>query len=486
MSTIWSPKNSILPRNVIKGSDAKYLFDCDVCHHEITMSLRKIIAGHGCSFCAKKLLCDNKDCQWCFKNSFASSEKAKFWSSKNTLQPRSIMNGSNEQFWFNCETCKHEFQMKLRYVKQGCWCQICAGKVRCIDENCKYCFNKSFASHPKSKYWSKKNNISPRFVAGHAAVKYCFDCDVCKHEFWITPSDVHHNFWCSFCANKQLCSDINCDYCFKKSFASCEKANWWSEKNKLSAREVFAQSDKRFIFKCTKCFHEFDTSLNNVFNNGCAFCANQNMCFDNNCQYCYNKSFATSDRAAYLIDQNPRYLFKFSNKKYSFSCKEGHRFDASLSNVSLGKWCPLCRNKSEAKVLEFLSTRYVVQSQYKEDWCKNIHHLPFDILLKDLNVIIEIDGRQHFEQIGSWTAPEITRVNDVYKIQMAIEHGFTIIHIPQEYIYDDRNPWKMLLINAIEKHKGSNTSIFINTNDEYKIHHQDCPNSIYAIMTDYV
>jgi hypothetical protein len=42
----------------------------------------------------------------------------------------------------------------------GNWCRYCANQDFCL-ENCDECYNKSMASHEKSKYWSKKINFRP-------------------------------------------------------------------------------------------------------------------------------------------------------------------------------------------------------------------------------------------------------------------------------------------------------------------------------------
>jgi len=40
-------------------------------------------------------------------------------------------------------------------------------------------FERSFASHPKSKYWSDKNDVLPRNVFKSARKKYKFNCPNC-------------------------------------------------------------------------------------------------------------------------------------------------------------------------------------------------------------------------------------------------------------------------------------------------------------------
>ena len=51
---------------------------------------------------------------------------------------------------------------------------------------------------------------------------------------------------------------------FEKSFASHEKAKYWSDKNELNQHEVSKGSDKKFYFNCDKCGHEFIMQLNVV------------------------------------------------------------------------------------------------------------------------------------------------------------------------------------------------------------------------------
>ena len=47
--------------------------------------------GKGCSYCANKILC-NKDCNYCYNNSFASCEKSKYLVDNN-VNPRMIFSG---------------------------------------------------------------------------------------------------------------------------------------------------------------------------------------------------------------------------------------------------------------------------------------------------------------------------------------------------------------------------------------------------------
>lgn len=117
-------------------------------------------------------------------------------------------------------------------------------------------YEKSFASNiEKSKYFSNKNELKPEEVYKGSSKKFIFNCDKCSHEIIMTPASINRGRWCSYCTNQKLC-DNECNSCYNKSFESCEKKIYWSDKNKLTPRQVFKCSNKKYIFEC-KCGHEF-------------------------------------------------------------------------------------------------------------------------------------------------------------------------------------------------------------------------------------
>nr|WQM87043.1 restriction endonuclease [Marseillevirus cajuinensis] len=145
----------------------------------------------------------------------------------------------------------------------------------CGKEECKPCFKRSFASHEKSKYL-KKEHGSPLLIARCSNEKYWFKCEECKHSFEEGLNNVSSGSFCPFCSNQKLCSLDECKTCFEKSFASSDKAEFWSiEKNKQSPREVFASSGKKYWFECGK-KHAFSSQLSNISNGQwCPKCKNK-------------------------------------------------------------------------------------------------------------------------------------------------------------------------------------------------------------------
>jgi very-short-patch-repair endonuclease len=334
----------------------------------------------------------------------------------------------------------------------------------------------TFDSHPKSKFWSNRNIQKPNEVALNTHKKFWFDCE-CGHPFESSLLNINKgNNWCGYCSNppKKLC---DCSNCYNKSFASHPKSICWLDENNITPDKVFKCADrKKFKFKCDKCIHTFEMNLKCITTKGqwCPYCAHQKLCENNECQMCWTNSFASVERSKYLNDKliNPRTLFKSSNKVYKFDCDVCNKiFPCQLSDITRGVWCSFCVNKTEKILFDKLVEKYDnLKRQYKVDWCKNIKHLPFDFVIEERKIIIELDGKQHFEQIGNWQSPEKNREIDIYKMNCANENSFSVIRILQKDVYNNKYDWLIELINNIEKITNENRvqNIYMCKNNEYK------------------
>jgi very-short-patch-repair endonuclease len=479
-SIYWNNENKLKPREIFKYCNEKFKFNCN-CGHIFEKSLNIINKGSWCPYCCipSQKICDNNNCNKCFENSFASHEKSVYWSNKNKEIPRNINKNSENLYYFDC-LCGHEIYMRLHNINQGSWCYYCSGHKLCNNNDCKDCFNKSFASHIKSKYWSNKNKEIQRDVFKYSAKKYYFFCDTCNHNIYRGLETMKNENHCNYCVipSKLLCNDKNCTECFNKSFASYEKSKYWSDKNKENPREIFLNTNKKYLFNCNKCNHEFESSVSHISNGKWySYCNGFKLCNNNDCKDCFNKSFASHDKSIYWSDKNklkPRQICKGSDEKIIFNCNIcNNEYISRLAHIGINnRWCPCTFNKTEQKLYDKMFLIYPeLIKQYKVEWCKNITYLPFDFCIEEYKIIIELDGRQHFEQVSNWNSPEDNQQRDKFKMKCANDNYYSVIRILQEDVFYDTFDWINKIKQAIQKIIDDKIiqNILICKNNEYDI-----------------
>ena len=486
-ASCWSSQNEFRAIQVTKSSNKKYKFDCGDCGHEIQLMLCNITKGQWCKYCNRDGICEEEDCIFCYQKSFASHPMAKSWSARNDTTPRQILRRSDKKIWFDCVDCKHLFEVKLSSISNDKHCSYCSNQTLCDREDCTMCFEKSCASHEMNKAWSDNNDIQSRQVFLQSNKKIKFDCLICHHVYETTPNHYYNrDNQCSYCSNRKLCEKEDCKTCFENSFASQEWSYQWSEKNgDVNPRQVFKYSNTKYWFNCVTCCHEFESGLNNVTvtqSSSCPYCSNppKQLCENEDCQTCFEKSFASHEKSKYWSVKNdyvkPRQVFKSSTDKYWFNCDTcSHQFNSILNNITGKKsWCPICVNKTEKKIYEQLLQSYPnIISQFRADWCKSqitSRILPFDFVLEEQKIIIELDGNQHFVQVRNWKTPEEQFENDQYKEKCANENGYSIIRIIQEDVWNDTYDWFDELTQNIIKITSENTiqNIYMGKKNEYK------------------
>lgn len=105
--------------------------------------------------------------------------------------------------------------------------------------------------------------------------------------------------------------------------------------------------------------------------------------------------------------------------------------------------CGICKNKTEAVFHKWISDefKYNIIKEFKSDWCINKstnRNLPFDFCIQELKLIIEIDGRQHFQEVERFKTQTLDerRERDIYKIKKALKNKYSVLRIQQENIYN--------------------------------------------------
>ncbi len=143
-----------------------------------------------------------------------------------------------------------------------------------------------------------------------------------------------------------------------------------------------------------------------------------------------------------------------NKKNIIIICKIHGEFEQKPNSHLRGAGCPRCINKTEGIMYNWLLNHYDnISYQYKKEWCKTTRYLPYDFCIEENNIIIELDGEQHFKQVMNWKSPEEQQKTDKYKQKCANDNGYSVIRLLQEDVFNDKYDWKTELINNIEKIK---------------------------------
>jgi very-short-patch-repair endonuclease len=531
----YDKNKNITPRNITKSSNKSFYFVCDKCDHSFEGIINDITKKklQWCSYCCvpSRKLCTNDECEWCHIRSFASFDgktnsgnlKVNYWDhDKNeNIIPRNIRKGTHKKFYFKCDVCPHSFDSAINSLTSGTqsWCPYCCDNQKLCDDNCNFCYNNSFASFDgktnkgklKVDCWDndKNKNKTPRNITKQTHAMFWFRCDECEHSFDSAMYNITSKTpqWCCYCSNHKICTDDDCVQCHDGSFASfngtTNKQNlkiscWDYDTNEGTPRDFAINSNSKFTFNCDVCDHSFNSMISHITSNSltwCPYCCTpcQKLCNDDNCEWCHNNSFSSFkgeingtlkvDCWNYKKNKNitPRNIAKSCNKKFHFICNEcNNSFESMINNVTSvinSTWCPTCKNKTEGIFLNWFIETYsdgLIEHQPKFDWCRNPdtnRYFPFDFVVEDLNLIIEIDGEQHFSQISNWDSPEKTFEYDKYKMKMAMENGYSIIRILQKNIWNDIDNWETKF-NDVYKYYDEPEVICIGCEIKYKKHNE--------------
>lgn len=475
--------NTLKATEITKGSGQACAFICDNCDRLFDPHPYNVSCDKLCPYCSSSSLCKSP-CKICHMKSFASSEYVHLWSDQNEIEPRMVFKGSSKSYLFICLKCDHTHEAQPNKVDKGRRCRYCFGNLLCGSYDCDTCKVRSFASNPKSKCFSKKNGVDPiTLFKSENKTKYYFDCDECSHTFQATLNSVDGGSFCPYCASQKRCNKGNCEHCKGNSFASHTMSELWSPKNEVSARMVARKNETEYQFDCAGCNHTFHMSPHSATKLlGCPYCVGTRICKKDDCDLCTGKSFMSQPAHIYWSKENdvtPRMVLKKTNTKYKFDCPHCNKiYIASPCNIYLGKWCKCTTHKTEAKLYKFLTSEYQdlnIIPDKKFDWCKNINHLPFDFFIKKYNLIIELDGDQHFRQVRTWKkSGSEAQKWDVYKMKLANQHNYSVIRIYQEDVWHNRNNWQKKLQQVIKKYDNP-INIFIGdiylSHSKYKSHY---------------
>lgn len=130
-----------------------------------------------------------------------------------------------------------------------------------------------------------------------------------------------------------------------------------------------------------------------------------------------------------------------SNEHMVMKCSCGNIYcplRVCVINNHSGQRCPECTkslSSYELIVKNYLDSIGVEYEQQKKfDTCRNKHCLPFDFYIIGKNVLIEVQGEQHYRDVFKSESFNIRKKNDEYKKHWCEDNGYELIEIKYDEI----------------------------------------------------
>ena len=196
-------------------------------------------------------------------------------------------------------------------------------------------------------------------------------------------------------------------------------------------------------------------------------------------------------------------IMRNSSKKYIWQHKTcGGSWRSSANKIAQGRGCPHCRNKTEARVQEYLQQLCAARglravrdaAAVRLPWCINAatgRALPYDIVLRDaqsgvLRAIVEVDGAHHFISGNIYggshdNSRDAQRRKDTYKAYQSHARGVPLLRIEQEGVWGEKWDWRAALAAALDASLTKGTPQYLAADDAlYDGHKADMAAAIAA------
>lgn len=324
--------------------------------------------------------------------------------------------------------------------------------MRRMKIGCTYCigWHKTTESF-KEELFGKNPNIEVlgEYVDAHTNI-LC-RCIIDGHEWVTTPNDLLTGQGCPVCG-RLLCAQkrtkTNEQFLYELSLIT----------DTITPLEEYGNAKEKIWVECNLCGHEWQVEPDGLLQGrGCSECAKVES---HNRQVKSNGQFLQE-----LFEINPMLTplepYYNDHTKILVRC-EIHNYTWHVApNKILHRrtGCPKCSLYSnEEKIIDiFEDLGYSTEPQKRFDDCRDKHTLPFDIYVKELNLLVEYDGEGHYKPIprGSMSVEKakenllITQKHDAIKTQYCKDNNIPLIRVPY---WENKNLYNFLS-NQLKQYK---------------------------------
>ncbi len=252
----------------------------------------------------------------------------------------------------------------------------------------------------------------------------------CGNEWQTSWVDIkYRNSWCPACSSIARANKLR-----KYNIDDLNKIIL--EKNGILLSNQYFNCDSKLEIKCSK-NHIFHLTLRQIeINNWCPEC---------------NERAILNQLKKIIKENNGELITDLTNEKIAnktlvlVRCNNNHIWKTKIYNLIYNKtWCPSClKYEGEEKIKFYLKNKNIEYNRQHtfENLIGNTKRktkLRFDFYLPKQNILIEYDGRQHYEPVnfGGCSDEQAQKThlelknNDKIKDKFCIENSIQLIRIP--------------------------------------------------------
>ena len=264
-------------------------------------------------------------------------ELCKEWNYKKnkSIKPDMISYSSAKKVWWTCPICNNDYMASVYSRYNGTTCPYCTNRILIKGINDLITTNPDLA-----KEWNyKKNNKKPTEVVAGGKEKVWWICPKCGHEWKAALFARNNGAGCPVCSNRILVPGKN-----DLATTNPEMLKEWDyDKNDVLPTEVFSGSRNIIWWKCEK-NHSYQTRLADKKNGSkCPYCCNQKILKGYNDLVTTNPELVKEWNYKKNISISPTDVTSGSRKKVWWICRNGHEWQAEISNRNHGTGCPQCK-----------------------------------------------------------------------------------------------------------------------------------------------
>lgn len=214
----------------------------------------------------------------------------------------------------------------------------------------------------------------------------------------------------------------------------------------------------KILIGCSRCGDRFrQFPINHLQGKGCLTCAGEGRT---------HQDFLNEAAQVQPDPDRYRYLDEYQHNRQPIRIRCGYceeDFEQLPDHHLLGYGCPYCTSRTEGKLRQWLRKTYPKTTVCSQWSLPCLPECPFDFYLPQWQMIIEVDGPQHFaplttpnqhnQQCHQQKQKELRerQQKDIQKMVYAMENGISIVRLSQKNVWKDRNHWEERLQQTITK-----------------------------------